>query len=243
LSRVLTFVLIVVAFAACARPLPSGDAVPILLFTGDGTSSGDVAAIEEILKRAGLSYAPATSAQLNWLPEAELRKFRLLIVPGGNFIHIGRGLMPSATANIRHAIAHGVNYLGICAGAFLAGDTGYNSVNLSGVRFPFYSAESHGIHRAAVRVAAAGGPTLDQYWEDGPQLTGWGAVVARYPDETPAITEGTYGSGFVLLSGIHPEAPADWRRGMGFATPAATDQSYALQLIRAALNGAPEPHY
>jgi hypothetical protein len=69
----------------------------------------------------------------------------------------------------------------------LAGNSGYyNGLNLtSGVRFGFYSAEERGIRKAAVAIAVAGGPTLDQYWEDGPQFTGWGAVVGKYPDGTP----------------------------------------------------------
>ena len=135
-------------------------------------------------------------------------------------IHIGNSLTSSTTANIRSAIQNGLNYLGICAGAFFAGNSPYNGLNLtSGSRFGFYAAEARGIRKAAVAITVAGGQTLDQYWEDGPQLTGWGAVVGKYPDGTPAIVEGTFGSGWVILTGVHPEAPASWRRGMDFRTP------------------------
>jgi glutamine amidotransferase-like uncharacterized protein len=131
-----------------------------------------------------------------------------------------------------------MHYLGICAGAFMAGDTGFNAFKLApGVRFPFYSAEDHGIHKAAVAISVAGGETLDQYWEDGPQLTGWGSVAAKYPDGTPAVVEGAIGSGWVVLSGVHPEAPANWRRGMTFRTTVEADSAYAATLIRAALHG------
>ncbi len=106
----------------------------------------------------------------------------------------------------------------------------------SGVRFDFYAAESRGIRKAAVPIAVVGTPTLDQYWEDGPEFTGWGAVVGKYPDGTPAIVEGTFGSGWIILSGVHPEAPATWRHGMNFNTPARLDNAYAGTLIRAALN-------
>ena len=169
--------------------------------------------------------------------ESQIRGYRLLIVPGGNFIDIGNGLTSSTTANIRNAVQSGLNYLGICAGGFFAGNSGYNGLNLtSGVRFGFYSAEDRGIRKAAVPIAGAGAPTLDQYWEDGPQFTGWGAVVGKYPDGTPAIVEGTFGSGWVILSGVHPEAPKDWRRGMTFNTPVSVDNAYAGTLIHAALN-------
>ena len=76
----------------------------------------------------------------------------------------------------------------------------------------------------------------NQYWEDGPQLAGWGAVVGKYPDGTPAVVEGTSGEGWVILTGVHPEAPAAWRRGLIFTTPASVDHAYAGRLVSAALN-------
>jgi hypothetical protein len=63
------------------------------------------------------------------------------------------------------------------------------------------------IHKATVRITTPEGPALDQYWESGPQFTGWGEVVGEYPDGTPAIVEGSVGQGWVVLSGVHPEAP------------------------------------
>ena len=113
----------------------------------------------------------------------------------------------------------------------------YNGLNLtSGVRFGFYAAERQGIRKAAVPVAVVGAPTLDQYWEDGPEFTGWGAAAGKYLDGTPAIVERTFGSGWILLSGVHPEAPASWRHGMTFNTPVTVDNAYAGTLVRAGLN-------
>jgi len=212
---------------------------PILLFNGTGTSPHDVAAVEAILKNSRLSYSTAKSSQLNRMDPSQIRQFRLLIVPGGNFVEIGNSLTPDATANLRKAVEDGMNYLGICAGGFFAGkyDPPYNGLNLtSGVRFDFYAAERRGIRKAVVSIAVAGAPTLDQYWEDGPEFTGWGTVVGKYPDGTPAIVEGTFGSAWVILSGVHPEAPASWRQGMTFHTPASVDNAFAGTLIRAALN-------
>jgi glutamine amidotransferase-like uncharacterized protein len=225
-------------------PLASENPAPILLFTGNGTSPGDVAATEAVLNDNHLVYSAANSSQLNAMDESQLRRHELLIVPGGNFIDIGNGLAPTTSANIHSAVQNGLNYLGLCAGAFFAGNSRFNGANLtSGVKFGFYSAENQGIRKAAVPIAAATGSTLDQYWEDGPQLTGWGAVVAKYPDGTPAVTEGNVGSGWVILSGIHPEAPDTWRRGMSFTTPAATDNAYAATLIQAALTRESLPHF
>jgi hypothetical protein len=84
---------------------------------------------------------------------------------------------------------------------------------------------------------------LDQYWEDGPQLNGWGTVVSKYPDGSAATAQGGFGSGWVILCGFHPEAPESWRRGMEFSTPVRSSNAYALKLIEAALHQRELPHY
>lgn len=229
---------------ACDTRSPWPDEPIVLLFAGSGTSPNDVAAVEDVLKANHLSYATATSGQLNGMSGSQLRAFRLLIVPGGDFEQIGKGLAASTTANVRDAVGSGLNYLGICAGAFFAGASPYNGLNLtSGVKFSFYAIEAQGIRKAAVEIAIAGSPALSHYWEDGPELTGWGAVVAKYPDGTPAIVEGGFGDGWVILTGIHAEAPESWRRGMNFTTPASVDIAYAGTVIRAALNRTQLEHY
>jgi glutamine amidotransferase-like uncharacterized protein len=236
-------VLIACVMTACRTSGDEGMA-PILLFNGTGTSAGDVAALEKIMRDERLDYSTADSARVNEMSETQFRQHRLLIVPGGNFVKIGNSLTSGAAANIRNAVQNGLNYLGICAGAFVAGNSPYNGLNLtSATRFGFYSAEVRGIRKAAVAITSAGGQTLDQYWEDGPQLTGWGAVVARYPDGTPAVVEGEFGNGWMILAGVHPEAPESWRRGMEFRTPVEADNAYATTLIRAAVNRESMPHY
>lgn len=238
-------VLTAIACTTYKAPLSAGDKVPVLLFNGSGTSPGDVAAIEALLNGNRLRYSTVTSSQLNQMAESDLRSYRLLIVPGGNFIQIGNGLTSAATGKIRNAVQDGLNYLGICAGAFFASTfPGHNSLNLtSGTKFGFYSLEEKGIRKAAVPIRVAGAPTLDQYWEDGPQLSGWGAAVAKYPDGKPAIVEGAFGSGWVILTGVHPEAPERWRRGMSFTTSVSVDHAFAGKLIHAALNRESLPRY
>jgi glutamine amidotransferase-like uncharacterized protein len=226
-------VLFPVAFPLAARET---GAPPILLFNGAGTSPNDVAALEQILKRNHFEYATADSRRLNAMSEARLRSHQLLIVPGGNFEKIGNGLTAEASANIRSAVRGGLNYLGICAGAFFAGDSPYNGLNITGVRFGFYALEGQGVRKASVPIAVAGSSTVDHYWEDGPQLAGWGEVVARYPDGTPAVVQGAAGDGWVILARIHAEAPESWRRGLRFTTPASVSNAYAATLIGAALS-------
>jgi hypothetical protein len=107
--------------ATTPAPLTSGGIAPILLFNGTGTSPSDVAAVETILSSNHLNYSTVNSSQLNEMDESQIRGYRLLIVPGGNFVDIGNSLSSSTTANIRNAVQNGLNYLGICAGGFFAG--------------------------------------------------------------------------------------------------------------------------
>jgi len=226
--------------AACkakrGSPPASTAHVPILLFVGSGTSRNDVRALEDVLESSHFSYSEADSSDLNAMSVSQLEAYRLLIVPGGNFETMGKSLSPATVAKIRDAVHGGSSYLGICGGAFLAGAIDHGLNLTSGVRFHFYVAEKQGIRKAMVTIAAPGTPPLDQYWEDGPELTGWGTVVGKYPDGTPAVVEGSSGTGWVVLSGVHPEAPESWRHGMAFRTPARVDHAYAATLVRAALD-------
>jgi hypothetical protein len=201
-----------------------------------------------ILGNLKLTYATATSSQLNAMSVTALKAYKLFLMPGGNAITISKSLTHTAITNLHNAIVNdGMHYLGICAGGFFAGSSGtYPYLNLTpNVWFNFYADEFKGIHKAAVEVEVRGsnGTRLDQYWENGPQFSGWGQIVGRYPDGTPAITEGKSGNGWVILSGVHPEAPQSWRYGMTFTTSAAVDNAYAKTLVTAALNGTSLPHY
>lgn len=237
------FLLLALGLTDCA-PESTRDDRPILLFTGTGTSPNDVKAIATILKARRLEYTRVNSRQLNGMTEAQLATHRLMIIPGGNYLDMGQGLTANTLTNLHRAVAGGLNYLGICAGGLLAGNIPGPSLNLTeGVRFDFYAAVNRGVHKTSVVISSLSDPPLEQYWEDGPQFTGWGEVVGKYPDGTPAVVQGTCGQGWVILTGVHPEAPETWRRGMHFKTPTSADQEYAGKLVDAALNRKSLPHY
>jgi glutamine amidotransferase-like uncharacterized protein len=241
-KRILLLMLLLLTSASCS-PRTFDRHSPILLFNGEGTSPKDVKAIEAILKHNQLSYSTVDSRQLSDMTEAQLLESRLLIIPGGNFIAIGDGLSPGTFAKVRGAVERGLNYLGVCAGAILAGH-GEGSFNLaSGVKFDFYVDVNRNVHKNVVAIETASGETLDQYWEDGPQLNGWGEVVSKYPDGSAATVQGFVGNGWVILCGFHPEAPDNWRTGMKFTTSAVSSNAYALTIIEAALYRSELPHY
>jgi hypothetical protein len=218
--------------------------VSVLIFNGTGTSSTDVTAVESVVSTAGLAYNTVNSSQLDGMTQAQLAAYKLFIVPGGNSITIGDNLSSKATATVRAAVEDGLNYLGFCAGSFFGGSSIYNGLDLtSGVWFDFYADYYKGINKEAVSISFPGQAALDIYWQDGPELAGWGKVVGKYPNGESAIVEDYWGSGFVILSGIHPEAPASWRSGMKFTTALDVDLAYAGTLVNAALNRSMLPHY
>jgi Biotin-protein ligase, N terminal len=224
---------------------PSSNNVRVLLYNGTGTSPHDVTAVEHVLSTLDLKYSTANTSQMEVMTASRLSSYKLLIVPGGNSITIGKNLSHAATAKIHDAVVNdGLHYLGICAGAFFGGYSIYNGLNLTnGVWFNFYADEFKGIHKAAVRISFPNHPKKDMYWQDGPQLSGGGDIISKYPDGTPSMVERKSGKGWVILSGVHPEAPAGWRTGMPFETPLAADLAYAGKLVTSALNGVSLPHY
>jgi glutamine amidotransferase-like uncharacterized protein len=236
-----TCFIIVILFANCKNSIKEA---PIILFNGTGTSPNDVEAIKNILSSNNLDFILVNSVQLNELDTSLLKKYKLIIIPGGNFIDIGKSFTSETTKSIQKAVHQGLNYLGICAGGFLAGNTRNNSFNLTkDVQFKFYSAEDKGVRKMAVAITNADGTLIEQYWEDGPQFSGWGEVVSKYPDGTPATVQGSYGSGWVVLTGIHSEAPESWRKEFHFSTSIENSHKYAIRLINAALEKTAMSHF
>ena len=236
-----TYFIVAILFLSCKNRIKEA---PIILFNGTGTSSNDVKAIQNILYSIHMDFALVNSTQLNELDTSRLRKCKLIIIPGGNFIDIGKNLTEETSTKIQKAVHQGLNYLGICAGGFLAGNTQNNSFNIAkDVQFRFYSAEDKGIRKAAVAIVNADGVTIEHYWEDGPQFSGWGDIVSKYPDGTPATVQGSYGLGFVVLTGVHPEAPENWRKEFYFTTSIEYSHKYAVMLIKAAMGKKPLSHF
>lgn len=206
-----------------------------LLYNGNGSSPTDVVAIQGILGTMGISYHLVNHTQLNAMPLAVLQTYKLIVWPGGNSIVMGNSLSKTATTNVKKAVSNkGVSYIGFCAGAFMAeSSTYYNVFNLAGVWFDFYRQSITDI----VRTYFADGKTRDLVYWDGPHLKGFGKVIARYPNGLPAMAANKVGKGFVVLTGVHPEAPEDWR--WGFVSPdtdgVSADIDYTKLLIKSAL--------
>jgi glutamine amidotransferase-like uncharacterized protein len=228
----------------CHDSTASGEATlsaRILLFDGTGTSPNDVKAIEKLLDREKLAYTTADSDELDLMTAEQLAHADLFIMPGGNYEQMGKGLRADTPQRIRQAVNHGMNYLGICAGAFIAGDSPYNGLNLTGTRFAFFADSKLGTRKEVVTLQNGDGTRFKTYWEDGPELTGWGDALAKYADGTPAVVQGKVGAGWMVLTGVHLEAPESWYDGLEPATPEASIDK-AAKLVRATFDGEALPY-
>src|SRR5206468_5073563 len=85
----------------------AGSAPRVLLFVGTGTSSGSVAALKTILGNMQLSYATASSSQLNNMSLSALAAYKLLLVPGGNAVTISRYLSGATVNKVHTAVNNG----------------------------------------------------------------------------------------------------------------------------------------
>jgi len=225
----------------------------ILLFNGIGTSVSDWRSLEAIIKSMGLTYRLVNSYGLNSMSLLQMKKYKLILIPGGNSNTINNALYASTRIRVRQAVRDGgVSYLGICAGAFAGIGTDARSNTTAYYGFAvalgeflkhWYPNGDSSLIAAVPMVTFADGTRRYLMWWDGPKTPEWPrGVVARYPDGKPAISQAWNGLGFVVVSGPHPEAPASWQYDSG-KDPDGLDHDIAAKLIRSALYRRPLPVY
>ncbi|AZZ35272.1 hypothetical protein CIK05_00125 [Bdellovibrio sp. qaytius] len=235
-------------------PTPSeASSNKVLLFNGQGISTSDWQTTQSILKTMRLETQVVNSAQLEQMTVEDLKKFALIIVPGGHSSGISSGLTGAARVRVRQAVRdYGVSYLGICAGAWAAVGTEANTDTATSFGF----AAIYGSHlanwwpdgntnavAAVVPVQFADGKNRQLVWYGGPATPEWaGGVVARYSNGKAAISQAYSGKGFVVLTGPHPEAPQGWRNTAGYDSDG-LDYDIAQELITSALTRTPMAHY
>lgn len=155
-------------------------------------------------------------AEKRRITPAVLSGAALYVQPGG-----GQDI-PGAAASIgkasieavRRYVSNGGRYLGICMGAYLAGDPGFGLVAGeidSEVDRP--RSTLHGIADTVTPVVWRGKKRWI-YFQDGAMLPAapGAAVLAIYPNRDIAAATYRYGKGRVGLVGPHPEADESWYR-------------------------------
>jgi hypothetical protein len=152
---------------------------------------------------------------------------KLLYFPGATFLDIR--LPDNAEENIRHAVVHGMGWIGTCGGSLIAAQTTRGGENIglfpgsekfggiTGNRTFVFDVAHPIVANSSVKdritpeleMHVNGGPSdyiLNRYSERG--VNNW--IVARYGDSEggkPAVVAVLYGKGRVFLTAAHPERP------------------------------------
>ena len=233
--------------AASVRAAWSTDA---LLFSGTGTWSTEVSAIEAIFSAHNVSYTVVTSAQLDSMQLSDLAQFGMFVFPGGEGTQEAQSLSAATHANLRAAVqVAGVSYIGFCAGAFIgvapapaAGqDVSYGFGIVSTPLLAYYELESQNVTYQSTLESFPDGSTMPILWYGGPVTPNVG-VIAKYPTGEPAISEMWSGAGYVVLSGVHPTISSTDLTSLG-VTPNTDETAFAWSLFNSALNQKPLPTF
>jgi glutamine amidotransferase-like uncharacterized protein len=157
------------------------------------------------------------------------------IQPGGK----SKTQMTSITETLKNAIDDfvklGGGYVGFCAGAFSS--TGVvGTTNTLGFGFmPGNTIVYPSNNEAEIIPLQWEGKTRQVYWEGGPYLTaipkGAAELIATYPNGKVAAARSRYGKGRAFVTGLHPEAPQDWRDYYHLTDTDGLDHDLAIEMI------------
>lgn len=214
-------------------------------------ATGGPEALADIAKRAGLTYKLVSSDELDGMSLDQMMKYGAFAWPGGYATQQSNSIKAATRERIRRAVNEGgMGFSGYCAGAFIA----VSPAPSSGMAGPewglalrdeptldYYYLESEGVDTKMTPVELADGTTRNLLWWGGPKTPEYPhGVVARYSDtKEPAISQSWAGNGLMVISGPHPEAPADWRSKLGLNDTDGLDQDIAAAMILASLYGKP----
>ncbi len=217
-----------------------------LVYSGTGSWPYESRALLDILHQHGVPAWQVVESQLSEMSLDQLASFSLLVMGGGDSNTIVGALTPDTRAKLREAVQErGLNYLGFCAGAWIAvgpsppagEDLRFGLGLFDSVFLDFTSMHRDGKEFAMIKAIFGDRSFRDLLWWGGPVTFDQpGAVVARYADGSPAISQTMSGSGFVLISGLHPAVGADMIRGLGLQDSDGENLDYAWTLLDAAMH-------
>jgi glutamine amidotransferase-like uncharacterized protein len=261
-NLIVTAALLLLHLSACVKPSapvpeqvssPAPESVPspspeirtdVLIYGGPGSWKAEVESLKEILYAHGATYEVLGPEQIDQLPVEQLLKYRLLLIAGGDAPTVRKSLSVEAHFRIREAVQkHGLNYLGFCAGAWLAvapaplpnEDVIYGLGVVEGPVLQQNYLWKNGRAYGLDQTQFPDGAKRQLLWYGGPITPNISAgIIAKYADGTPAITQIWSGKGFVILSGLHPAANKKILNQIGIYNR----EAIAPELAWALLNGA-----
>jgi glutamine amidotransferase-like uncharacterized protein len=214
------------------------DTVRIALYSDRGCWDESIRAAGNMFAWMGHEASLITAEDIK---NNSLDSFSLLCIPGGDMYRYAQSLSTKGIGNIKSFIYEGGGYIGICGGAYFAGEKVYwlgsqlpmGSLGLfSGrtegpkdeiVPYPAYD-------MSRINIADTAHPIIETEADSAWILYYWGpvllpdadagvAVLGRYEKtDLPAILAFDHGCGRVFLVGTHPEIEEDSERdGVTFA--------------------------
>jgi glutamine amidotransferase-like uncharacterized protein len=215
-----------------------------LVYNGPGAcSDGCYDAAFQVALQSGLDpvFVDDRALTINSTPEDRAKLFQdaaLWIQPGGK----SRIAMTSMTSELKSAVDSfvqaGGGYVGFCAGAFSSTHWVGTSSILGFDFMPGQTALYRGGDRKDADVIPVNwqGSVRHLYWEGGPFLSaipeGKAEIIGSYPNGQIAAARSVHGLGRIYVTGLHPEAPQDWRDAYQLKDPDGLDQDLAIQMIQ-----------
>ncbi len=221
-----TFVVFLLVPCARAQDKPP---VRVAVYVDGGTSAGKDTVLQTLAKFGDFK---ADTVKAQDIRDGKLKDYRVLIVPGGSGSAEAKALGEKGREEIKSFVSDGGNYVGICAGSYLATSDYEWSLGILNAKVVDrkHWARGHGPVQIAFTDSgkAVLGTKDDQaeivYWQgpllapgdakDVARLRPWPAMRPRsrrtsapkgVMKSTVAIAAGTFGKGRVLCFSPHPE--------------------------------------
>ncbi|CAD6547790.1 hypothetical protein LMG24235_04483 [Paraburkholderia sabiae] len=215
-----------------------------LVYRGPAACDGCPGAIAEVLARSPWRFrviyvGPAEKLKIS---PAALSHAALYVQPGGgqDIDGAAASIGKNSIDAVRQYVFNGGRYLGICMGAYLAGEQGFGLVH--GEIASEVDRPGSTIHSIADTIAPViwRGKRRWMYFQDGAalpaaQAASGGAVLATYPNNDIAAAVYRYGSGRIGLVGPHPEADRSWYGEHQLRNPERSSADMAFDLIDATM--------
>ena len=213
-DRPLTVVaaLVGLALLALAAPAVAGETGTALVYRGPGACAGCPEAAAAIARDAGLGVAFIGPAEVT---PGRLRGAAVYVQGGGEDSLILRAALgPEGMAAIADYVRAGGRYWGLCAGAYLAGDSLDDAGIVPGLRLFAGDAVPYSPQAARVETVIWQGAPQPLYLQEAPAFDlapeAGATIIARYAGGAVAAFQAPAGRGWIALSGPHPEATPDW---------------------------------
>lgn len=210
-----------------------------LVYRGPGSLPGCPESVADVLAAAGLCPVFVGPRERRRLDAKTLAGASLYVQPGGGDVDEAWPHLRAHADDVRRFVDSGGHYLGICLGAYLAGDDpGFDLLPGSTDQYIGTRGASVRDESDAVVTVDWAGQAREVYFQDGPYVALRGGhthgagvggfdVVARYDNGRVAALVCDHGRGRVGVVGPHPEATADWFTDVGLRPP----EPLALDLL------------